>query len=375
MLTLEGCRNRQRRFRDALAAEGIDAAIITDSRDIYYFTGALLSAYPAFYFPALLYLETDGGSWLAASTGDGDAAVDERVVYPSHVLYTMNPDPMRLLDAAVAQKLRDCRGVSRLGWQRESLPKLLADTAADALDGAWTGIDDLLLAQQMKKDADEVALLQKAIDISLCAYDRVQTAIAPGANELDVLAAGQRAALRAAGEVIHHGGDYRCGQLGGPARDRAIRDGELYIIDAQTTYRGYWSDLCRTFAVGDPTDLQASVYDHLKAILEDVPNLVKPGGRGTALWQAIDARIREHPHLSDIGLIHHAGHGVGLRAHEPPDLNRDREGIFEIGTVFSCEPGAYSEALNGGMRLENTFQVTENGVENLTDYPLVLKRN
>ena len=374
MLTLKGCRYRQQRFRDALATEGIDAAIITDVRDIYYFTGLLLSAYPAFYFPALLYLETDGGAWLAASTGDGDAAVDERVVYDSHVLYTMNPDPMRLLNAVVAQKLRDSRGITRLGWQCESLPKLLADTVANALDSTWIGIDDLLIAQQKKKDADEIALLQKAIDISLCAYDRVQTAIAPGVNELDVLAAGQRAALRAAGEVIHHGGDYQCGQLGGPARDRAIQDGELYIIDAQTTYRGYWSDLCRTFAVGDPTDLQASVYDHLKAILADIPNLVKPGSRGTALWQTLDARIREHPHLSDIGLIHHAGHGVGLRAHEPPDLNRDREGILEIGTVFSCEPGAYSPALNGGIRLENTFLVTETGVENLTDYPTVLKR-
>ena len=65
---------------------------------------------------------------------------------------------------------------------------------------------------------------------------------------------------------------------------------------------------------------------------------------------------------------------MGIRAHEPPDLNRDREGIFEVGTVFSCEPGAYSEALNGGIRLENTFLVTEDGVQNLTDYPLVLKQ-
>ncbi len=374
MLTLEGCQSRQQRFRERLSAAEIDAAIITDHRDIYYFTGALLSAYPAFYFPALLYLETDGESWLASSTHEGDAAVDARVIYDSHVLYTMNPDPMQLLNAAVAQKLRHVRGVSRLGWQREAIPKLLADTVADAVGGSWIGIDDLLIDQQMKKDADEIALLQKAIDINLRAYDRVQEVIAPGVNELDVLSAGQQVALHSAGEVLHHGGDYQCGQLGGPARDRVIEDGELYIIDAQTAYRGYWSDLCRTFAVGDPTDLQASVYDHLKAILEDIPNLVKPGGRGTVLWQTLDARIREHPHLSDVGLIHHAGHGVGIRAHEPPDLNRDREGIFEVGNVFSCEPGAYSEALNGGIRLENTFLVTADGVENLTDYPLVLKR-
>lgn len=374
MLTLEGCRERQARFRACLAAEDIDAVVITDYRDIYYFTGLLLSAYPAFHFPAFLYLETDGNTWLAANTDAGEAAVDERVVYASQVLYTMNPDPMRGLNAVVSKRLKDCKGIARLGWQQEYMPKFLADTVSDTLNPSWVPIDDLLLDQQIKKDADEVALLQKAIDINLKAYDRVQEVIAPGVNELDVLAAGQQAALHGAEYVMHHGGDYQCGELGGPARDRVIEAGELYVIDAQTEYRGYWSDLCRTFAVGEPTDLQMSVYEVLKAILEDVPNLVKPGGKGTDLWQTIDARIREHEHLTDVGLIHHAGHGVGIRAHEPPDLNRDREGIFEVGNVFSCEPGAYSTELNGGIRLENTFLVTEDGVKNLTQYPLELIR-
>lgn len=374
MLTQQGCLDRQKRFKARLAEEGIDAVVITDVRDIYYFTGLLLSAYPSFYFPAFLFMETQGSSWLAANTEDGEAAVDERVMYTSHVLYTMNPDPLRGLNAAVATKLADSKGISRLGWQQESLPKLLADTVAHVLSASWVPIDDLLVSQQVKKDPDEVVLLQKAINVNLEAYDRVQEVIAPGVNELDVLAAGQQVALNKAGFVLHHGGDYQCGQLGGPARDRKIEAGELYVIDAQTEYQGYWSDLCRTFAVSEPTDLQASVYEMLKAILEDVPNLVQPGGRGTELWQTIDARIREHEHLTEIGLIHHAGHGVGIRAHEPPDLNRDREGIFEVGNVFSCEPGAYSPELNGGIRVENTFLVTEDGVKNLTDYPLSLKK-
>ena len=178
--------------------------------------------------------------------------------------------------------------------------------------------------------------------------------------------------MHTAGAVMHHGGDYQIGQLGGTARDRIVPEGELYIIDGHTDFQGYWSDLCRTFVVGEPTDLQASVCEHIAAILEDVPNMIKPGGKGTELWAWLDTRIREHPHLVDIGLIHHAGHGVGLRPHESPDLSRDREGVFEVGNVFSVEPGAYSEALNGGLRLENTFLLTEDGVENLSEYPLNL---
>ena len=68
-------------------------------------------------------------------------------------------------------------------------------------------------------------------------------------------------------------------------------------------------------------------------------------------------------------MIHHGGHGVGSRVHEMPDLNRDREGIFEVGNVFSCEPGAYSDELGYGVRLENTFLIAESGVENLSEYP------
>jgi Xaa-Pro dipeptidase len=374
MLTLEGCRARQMRFRERLASEGIDAVVISDSRDIYYFTGLLLSAYPAFEFPAFFYMETDGGSWLAANTDEGEAAVDDRIVYASHVMYTMNPDPRRGLNKVVAKRLKTCKSPGRLGWQQETMPKLLADSVAGILDANWVPIDDLLVAQQVKKDKDEVALLQKAIDINLKAYEAIQEMIAPGVNELDVLAAGQREAFHAAEYVLHHGGDYRCAELGGPARNRAIQAGELYIIDAQTEYHGYWSDLCRTFSVSEPTDLQGSVYEMLAAILKDVPNLVQPGSKGTDLWQTIDARILEHEHLKDVGLIHHAGHGVGIRAHEPPDLNRDREGIFEVGNVFSCEPGAYSTELKGGIRLENTFLVTEDGVKNLTDFPLQLSK-
>ena len=112
------------------------------------------------------------------------------------------------------------------------------------------------------------------------------------------------------------------------------------------------------------------VFDHIKGILEDVPRVVKPGEKGTELFNMIDSRIRELPEFSDIGLIHHAGHAGGIRPHEMPDLNRDREGIFEVGNVFSCEPGAYNDDLNHGVRLENTFQITEDGVENLSEYPL-----
>jgi Xaa-Pro aminopeptidase len=368
MLSQDGCRMRQERFIEMLERNDLDGAVISDTREIYYLTGLLLER-----FPALLYVETEGLSWLVAHTLEGEALVDTRDMYEPALLATMNPDPMGLLAYAVARKAAGTQPVHRLGWQAESLPKLLADTiAAASPPDEWVAIDGLLAGLESHKEPDEIDLLREAIACSLAAYDADRLAIAPSVNELVVLEAGHLAATLAAGESVFHSGDYQSGKQGGFARDRLVQAGELYIIDAWSIYRGYWSDLCRTFAVGEPSALQREVYAHVAAIQADVPTKLEPGRKGTELWQWIDGRLREHPHLRESGLLHHAGHGVGLRGHEAPDLNRDREGILQIGSVVCVEPGAYSAELNGGVRLENTYWLTENGPVLLSEYPMSL---
>ena len=109
-------------------------------------------------------------------------------------------------------------------------------------------------------------------------------------------------------------------------------------------------------------------------ILQEVEDQLQPGAHGTAIWTWMDTCIRQHPHLREVGLTHHAGHGVGLRAHEGPDLNRDRDDILRPGDVISVEPGAYTPELRAGIRLENTFLITETGCELLSNYPLSLER-
>jgi Xaa-Pro dipeptidase len=369
MLTDSGCRERQRRFREQLTTLGIDAVVLSDYRDIYYLTGALLSDR----FPAFLFLETDGGSWLVATAAENVATVDDVLTYEWHKLYTMNPDPVRRLDTVIAGRLRD-HTVRRMGWQSEYLPRLLGERIEHTLHpDEWIAVDDALRTMQERKDPDEIELLRRSIQINLAAYTAARAAITPGVNELEVLAAAQRGAMLEAGEPVYHGGDYCCGEFGGPARNRCIEKGELYIIDAQTCYHGYWSDLSRAFAVGDqPTKLQQSIFEHIAAIQQEVPSRLKPGVDGTEIWHWMDQRIREHPTLADEGLTHHAGHAVGLRAHELPDLNRDRGGILQPGNVVSVEPGGYTAEARRGVRIENTYLITETGAENLSEYPIQL---
>lgn len=367
MLTQAGCLNRQHRFREQLAAQNIDAAVLTDYRDIYYFTGMLSAQFPIF-----MLLETGGGCWLVTHTDDGVSCVDDCITYKWNVLGTLNPNLLEGMSGVVAKRIRGMKTAKRLGWQAEAMPHLLGQTVDSALQpDEWVAIDSLLRTMQSRKDPDEVALIRKSIQADLAAYTAVQKAITPGENELAVLAAGQRGAALEAGEKVFHDGDYQCGVFNGPARNRNIVQGEIYIVDAWTCYRGYWSDLSRAFVVGgSPTDLQQSVYDHIASVQRDVPALLKPGTDGTEVWHALDAHIREHPVLADSGLVHHGGHAIGLRAHEMPDLNRGRGGTLEVGNVVSVEPGGYADVLNHGVRIENMYLITESGAENLSEYPM-----
>jgi Xaa-Pro dipeptidase len=375
MLTEAGCRVRQERLRDRMQRLNLDAVVLTDYPDIYYFTGVFLrEKMPAFPVPACLYIPARGPSWLAADTDAGGYGLDERLTYEWNLWFTTHPDHAARLNAVVADRLKGAAAVKCIGWQAEAMPRGLANVLADVLHpDEWVAIDEDLRAMQTRKDADEIEIIRRCVQIDLAGYTAACAAIAPGVTELAVLAAGQRGAMLAAGEPVYHGGDYRSRELGGPARNRIIEMGELFIIDAQTYYGGYWSDLSRTYLVGDmPTPLQRSLFDHIAAVQRKVPALLKPGVDGRDIWRAVDRMVREHPALADSGLIHHAGHSVGLRAHELPDLNRDRGGLLEPGNIITVEPGAYLEAARYGVRIENMYLITEDGAENLSEYPVEL---
>ncbi len=369
-LELQGCLGRQARFRARLRGLGVDAAVISDLRDVYYFTGLLVPPR----LPAALVMQTDGRTWLFAPGPPSEATVDECVGYSWHEQGTFHSGFLEHLGRALGETLAGSIACRRLGWQAESLPRSLARV----LDGAlrpddWQAIDAELLAMQGRKDADELAVIREAVRVNLAAYNAARTMIRPGVSELEVLAAAVSGAMLEAGENVFHDGDYRCGRLNGPARNRCIERGELYIIDAWTCYRGYWSDLSRTYIVGDePTDLQRSLFDYVAAVQTDAAALLRPGAEGRDIWRQLDQLLREHPALTDSGLVHHGGHAIGLRAHELPDINRDRGGVLEPDMVICIEPSAYVKEARYGVRLENMYRITETGAENLSEYPMQL---
>src|SRR5579875_2523333 len=102
MLTPDGCRGRQRRLRRQLDALRLDAAILTDHRDVYYLTGQLLPER----LPVFFLLGTEADGWLVAPRGMGGEGecVGEILDYEWNESGTNHFDPMRRLDAVVSRR-------------------------------------------------------------------------------------------------------------------------------------------------------------------------------------------------------------------------------------------------------------------------------
>ena len=154
-----------------------------------------------------------------------------------------------------------------------------------------------------------------------------------------------------------------------PRKDRAAKEGELYILDLGPCVRGYFSDTSRTFAVSEPTRQQREACEAVQSCFAVIEKLAHPGARCREIYDAVSEHLKR---AAGRTFSHHLGHGIGLSPHEYPHLNpKWDDGLME-GEVFAAEPGVYGEDLKSGIRIENDYVVTKDGVERLIDSPMDL---
>ncbi|GAB3075253.1 M24 family metallopeptidase [Corynebacterium aquatimens] len=139
------------------------------------------------------------------------------------------------------------------------------------------------------------------------------------------------------------------------AGDRELSDGDLVTIDFGAHYRGFNSDMTRTFAVGNTTEFTKEIYD---IVLEAQLAGVKVAREGTALKE-VDKACRDVIEAAGYGeyFVHSTGHGIGLEVHEAPAASTKSTGVLKIGMTLTVEPGIYVPG-KGGVRIEDTLVIT-----------------
>lgn len=361
---LNACRTRQKRLLDLMQKQQLDLVVVTQIEHVQYLVGPRFG--PVF-SPAAA-IRADGHVTLCAPKKPVvEAAADEVVHYDAQLHSTLRNDQRQASSEVLLKALGGKVNSKRIGVEFSSFGLHLAPITGERID-----IEPALYRFRRKKDPDELARLKIAIAGTGKMYEAARAMIKPGVTEIDVFNHLQSVAVSTYGEMLTGtGNDYQCGARGGaPRNNRPAADGELYILDLGPAYRGYFADNSRAIAVnGKPTDEQQTAWTHVMKVFEHVEKVVKPGKSCKELFYEAQEILNEAP----LGVFnHHLGHGIGLFPHEAPHLNPHWDDVFEVGDVFTCEPGLYDPVLAAGMRLENDYLVTDSGVALLSDFPMKL---
>lgn len=256
----------------------------------------------------------------------------------------------------------------------DAMPMELGHRLETAVES--TGLaSDVLASMRMEKDAAETAALRRSAAVADEVSEEIRAygSDAVGMTESE-LAAHVRARLHAKGctdlsfPVVVAAGpngarptQYRHG-------DREIRPGEPVVLDFGGVLDHYASDQTRVVVFeGDPPAEFTDAYEAVRSAFETGVDEIEPGmtaGEADALVREV---IADHGY--DGAFTTGTGHGVGLRAHEPPAIEPGAETTLREGMVFSVEPGVYLEG-RFGVRLETLVVATTDGVEPLNASPL-----
>ena len=221
------------------------------------------------------------------------------------------------------------------------------------------------------KDADELARLRKAIDISVAGHIAAMQAARPGMYEYEIEAALEAGFRRNGADRVGYpsivGSGPNSTTLHYDVNRRQTRDGDLVVVDAAAEWGQYTADVTRTWPVnGRFTPRQKAIYDLVLATQQVAFDSVRPGTTMRDLNRIAQTYMRAHSgslcgeQTCDAYFIHGLGHPIGMDVHDVTVPGRLK---FEPGMVITLEPGIYLAGESLGVRIEDDVLVTPTGAE------------
>ncbi len=337
-----------------LAARLDDPLLVTGGTNVLYLTG----------------LASSNAAVLVEPTGETTLYADFRYAEAARAIEDVRfHETPRELVAALAELLSG----RRVAVEATHLSLADADTLrTGGVEVVATG--GLVEALRAIKEPVELDALRRAAAISDRVYEELAQQPFVGRTETEVAWWLERAWHDAGADGPAFDAIVAFGENGARPharlRDQPIPTDTLVVVDAGCTVDGYRSDCTRTFFTGEPEGRLRELYDLCLQAQLDGLAAVRPGVSGRDADAASRVAIGE----AGMGELygHGLGHGVGLEVHEAPGMGRGASGELVAGDVVTLEPGLYRQGF-GGCRLEDLVLVTENGAENLTDFPYDLK--
>ena len=236
-------------------------------------------------------------------------------------------------------------------------------------------MNNVIESLRVSKQDYEIELLQKACEITDQALEYVVSQDIVGMKERDVEVMLKAKMLELGANNTWDRFIVASGPRGamphGSASDKIIENNEFVTFDIGCEYKGYYSDLTRTIAFGNPDPQLVEIYEIVYEAQVRAVKAAKAGMTGVEL----DAICRDYITEKGYGdfFKHGTGHGLGLDIHESPRVNTANDKPLELGACVTVEPGIYISGL-GGIRIEDDIILTEEGCIVLNKFPKELIR-
>lgn len=228
----------------------------------------------------------------------------------------------------------------------------------------YTSADPVTVGCRIIKSPTEIALMQRANDITIAAFKAAAATLKEGMTQFE-FGANVRAAfskLGSSGSALIGFGQYTAFPHGS-IQPQKLKEGDVVLMDGGCAVEGYQADITRTFVFGKPTARQREIWNLERKAQDAALAAAKVG----ATCESVDAAARKvitdagfGPDYKVPGLPHRTGHGIGLDGHEWTNFVRGNKTKLQPGMCFSDEPmiAIYGEF---GIRLEDCLYITEQG--------------
>lgn len=292
-----------------------------------------------------------------------EPSVRESLGIPAEVrTWVEHEDPLRLVAAALRERRQAGRPVGieetvrffAVDGLRKAMPTVEIRNAAPVVRGC-----------RMIKSPAELALMQKAADVTVAAYRHTWPRIEKGMTPADI-----GAIMNGATTALGGTPEFALILLGeasayphGSGKPQQVREGEVVLMDCGCTVHGYQSDISRTFAFGEANSEQRRVWSQMRKgqdVAFAAARVGVPAGSVDDAVRSYYERLGYGPGYKLPGTSHRTGHGIGMEGHEPVNFVHGETTKLAPGMCFSNEPGLYLPG-KFGIRLEDCLYMTARG--------------
>lgn len=255
----------------------------------------------------------------------------------------------------------------RIGIELDYLPAMDFEVICKGLpEATFVNANKPFLELRSVKTQEEIERLRKAGRAADKAHQQVQKRATAGMTEMEVANiitdTLYREGIEDISVLIVASGERSTLPNVGPS-NRALKAQDIMRIDLLGNIGAYFSDVARTYVVGEPTPAQATMWKNLVDTLDAIKAEIRPGATTTQIYRVFAEKFKA------VGLqpTTFVGHGLGLSVHEHPWIAKyDRfQRNLEEGMVLCIEPYYLGET--EGYQLEDEIIVTRDGFELITD--------